>query len=653
MTVEKGSIYGLLGPSGCGKSSLLNAMVGLVGLDGGEMCSIAEEKSDLGFMPQQIALHERLTVMEHISYFGQIYGLTEKQIALQSNELLSLLEISARSAEVGTLSGGQKRRLSLAVTLIHNPSLILLDEPTVGVDPVLRASIWAYLKRLTEKEEKTVIITTHYMEEATLANKIGLMRCGVLICEDSPANIVAQNNATSLEDVFVKLSHIQEAEILEDNRQMTPEESKKVLKKRKIKKNGQPLKWHRLKAEMAKNFKFIRRDIGTTMMTIVVPIIVALCFHYAVGREPITRLGILSEEVPYSTTTCLHWEPTSRCDFANLTCLFLNKLWDKNIITRDVPDLQRGIDMVKRSETWGVIEVRRNFSNFMYKLSNTKILDQDGEDELAIEHGSLKIHLDRSNAIMDEILFTHLYKSMEEAMKDIFEDCGWPSKLPQIPMKLETLFYGELTTDVRKSTSPALINIIMLTIPMMYGVIAIIEERVSGATARSVAAGVTPYELLASHFGVQLFIHTSQLLGVVVVMYGLLGYEFKNPIVGLSLLFLQGLPGIAISFFMPLVIETPFLANYYCCGFIVANAISCGAIWPIEALHPLAHAFAWLLPTYYSSPALRDANFKGWDVSWRTLVYGYTSLGVWTIVLSVAIIVRVRATGNRCFLGKN
>ncbi|CAB0012219.1 unnamed protein product, partial [Nesidiocoris tenuis] len=111
---------------------------------------------------------------------------------------------------------------------------------------------------------------------------------------------------------------------------------------------------------------------------------------------------------------------------------------------RDVPDLQRGIDMVKRSETWGVIEVHRNFSNFMYKLSNTKILDQDGEDELAIEHGSLKIHLDRSNAIMDEILFTHLYKSMEEAMKDIFEDCGWPSKLPQIPMK----YYAHNPNDV-------------------------------------------------------------------------------------------------------------------------------------------------------------------------------------------------------------
>ncbi|EFX61237.1 ABC protein, subfamily ABCH, partial [Daphnia pulex] len=214
MTVKRGSIYGLLGPSGCGKTTLLSCLVTLRSLNSGTIQVLGHEPGSpksgvpgpqVGYMPQELALYDYFTIKETLTYFGRLYKLKAAFVKSQWKFLSNLLDLPQCDRYVKTLSGGQQRRVSFAVALFHDPDLLILDEPTVGVDPVLRRSIWNHLVRQSVDHGKTVIVTTHYIEEARQANTIGMMRCGRLLVEDSPDNLLRKYGLSTLEDVFLKL----------------------------------------------------------------------------------------------------------------------------------------------------------------------------------------------------------------------------------------------------------------------------------------------------------------------------------------------------------------------------------------------------------------------------------------------------------------
>ncbi|KAK0182407.1 hypothetical protein PV327_000549 [Microctonus hyperodae] len=215
MTVAKGSIYGLLGASGCGKTTLLSCIVGRRRLNSGEIWVLGGKPGTkgsgvpgkrVGYMPQEIALYGEFSIRETMMYFGWIFGMDTPEIVERLRFLLQFLDLPSQNRLVKNLSGGQQRRVSFAVALMHDPELLILDEPTVGVDPLLRQSIWNHLVQITKDGNKTVIITTHYIEEARQAHTIGLMRSGRLLAEESPRALLTMYNCPSLEEVFLKLS---------------------------------------------------------------------------------------------------------------------------------------------------------------------------------------------------------------------------------------------------------------------------------------------------------------------------------------------------------------------------------------------------------------------------------------------------------------
>lgn len=163
----------------------------------------------VGYMPQEIALYAEFSIKETMMYFGWIFGMHTSEIIERLNFLLNFLDLPSENRLVKNLSGGQQRRVSFAVALMHDPELLILDEPTVGVDPLLRQSIWNHLVHITKAGQKTVIITTHYIEEARQAHTIGLMRSGRLLAEESPQTLLQMYRCVSLEDVFLKLSRKQ------------------------------------------------------------------------------------------------------------------------------------------------------------------------------------------------------------------------------------------------------------------------------------------------------------------------------------------------------------------------------------------------------------------------------------------------------------
>ncbi|WP_042349823.1 ABC transporter ATP-binding protein [Bacillus massiliigorillae] len=215
ITIEKGQIYGLIGPSGAGKTTLVKMLVGMDKPDAGMITVLnynmpnLDVLQDIGYMAQSDALYNDLTAMENLKFFASLFKLKkqeQKQRIAYAAEVVNLSdELNKR---VSAYSGGMKRRLSLAIALLQNPSLLILDEPTVGIDPELRKSIWEELFRL-KAEGKTIIVTTHVMEEAEKCDALAMVRDGKIITGGTPTELKNLYHVDSLEEVFLKAGSAQ------------------------------------------------------------------------------------------------------------------------------------------------------------------------------------------------------------------------------------------------------------------------------------------------------------------------------------------------------------------------------------------------------------------------------------------------------------
>lgn len=212
LSIEAGETYGLLGPNGSGKTTAIKILCGLLKPTSGAATVLGRGNpskavmQQVGYMPQETAVYLDNTVHENIHLFGGIYGIDGEKFLKREEEILKFVDLAERkNSLVSTLSGGMKHRLSLACALVHDPKILFLDEPTVGVDPELRATFWAYFKEASEKGV-TVIITTHYMDEASHCSRVGLLRQGRLIAEGAPSELKKKAGVESLEDAFLALA---------------------------------------------------------------------------------------------------------------------------------------------------------------------------------------------------------------------------------------------------------------------------------------------------------------------------------------------------------------------------------------------------------------------------------------------------------------
>jgi ABC-2 type transport system ATP-binding protein len=198
-SIPAGEIFGLLGPNGAGKSTTLSVLAGLNSPTSGHIWingvkvngNLSQVKKQLGLVPQEIALYPSLSAVENLQFFARIYGLKGQQLTQRVKQVLEMVQLSERANDpIRTYSGGMKRRVNLAAGLLHKPSLLFLDEPTVGVDPQSRNAIFESIQTLN-REGMTVIYTTHYMEEAErLCQRVAILDHGQIIAMDTPNNLI-------------------------------------------------------------------------------------------------------------------------------------------------------------------------------------------------------------------------------------------------------------------------------------------------------------------------------------------------------------------------------------------------------------------------------------------------------------------------------
>jgi ABC-2 type transport system ATP-binding protein len=210
ITVSPGEILGVLGPSGSGKTTLVKCLIGVLPLSGGQVTISGVRVPNLalmdsiGYMAQQDALYEDLSGLQNLVFYGRLKGMATKDAQEQARSLMDLVALGGdKQKKAGHYSGGMKRRLSLTCALIGNPDVIVLDEPTVGIDPVLRELFWEEFRRLKEKG-KTIIITTHVMDEADKCDRLILLRGGQVIRDGAPDALKALTPEGTIEAAFIR-----------------------------------------------------------------------------------------------------------------------------------------------------------------------------------------------------------------------------------------------------------------------------------------------------------------------------------------------------------------------------------------------------------------------------------------------------------------
>ncbi|XP_037503209.2 ABC transporter G family member 20 [Rhipicephalus sanguineus] len=416
MTVPRGDIYALLGSSGCGKTTLLRCIMGRKHFQKGDIRVFGMAAgtpgskipgSNVGYMPQELALYNAFTIEETLQFFARLYLMDPQQCKERADFLVGLLDLPDPKRLVSYLSGGQKRRVSLAVSLIHSPPFLILDEPTVGIDPVLRKSIWSHLKTLSERDNMTIMITTHYIDEARLAGTVAFLREGTILAEESPEKLMEQHNTRNLEEIFLRLAKQDKSSLPPAPEMVTVEDShtdrpatplsfmSSALEQRprmNMKDFGRSMK--RVGAMFSKNVIKFRRSFGLLVYSMLLPAIEVSMFCAVLGKVPTgLRIAVVNEEAASSADTT-----------PLLGTAFFDAM-DSTILPQiNYDTLSSGIESVKSGMTYGVVHAKVNFTTSLKaRFSPTAQLSA-----AFLDFASLHAHLDMSSVRPYEIVLAHV-----------------------------------------------------------------------------------------------------------------------------------------------------------------------------------------------------------------------------------------------------
>ncbi|RVE45990.1 hypothetical protein evm_009332 [Chilo suppressalis] len=689
MTVSKGMIYGLLGASGCGKTTLLSCIVGRRSLNSGEIWVLGGKPGTkgsgvpgkrVGYMPQEIALYGEFTIKETMMYFGWIFGMETREIAERLRFLLDFLDLPSENRMVKNLSGGQQRRVSFAVALMHDPELLILDEPTVGVDPLLRQSIWMHLVRITSSGDKTVIITTHYIEEARQAHCIGLMRSGKLLAEESPQALLTMYNCISLEDVFLKLSRKQAGQnsaVVELNvsggglglnkmskREEAPyaaedehvvglnfqaiNQSKEVLiVENGVASNGDlPGKVTeavtnecndcgdcfnltsrgKIKALIQKNFLRMWRNIGVMLFIFVLPVMQVILFCLAIGRDPTElKLAIVNDDAQLVNGECMF---NSSCSMKNLSCRYLSHLTDH---TRQIhyANLSAAQDAVKQGHAWGVLFFNENYTDSLV----ARLALADTADEETVHLSDIQVWLDMSNQQIGLMLNRDIQYAYRDFAQDLLDRCKYNPKLGDIPIEFLDPIYGNKDPSFTDFVAPGVILTIVFFLAVALTSSALIVERMEGLLDRSWVAGVSPGEILFSHVVTQFVVMCGQTALVLLFMILVFGVENNGNIAYVIMLtILQGLCGMCFGFVISAACELERNAIQLALGSFYPTLLLSGVIWPIEGMPLVLRYVSLCLPLTLATNSLRSILTRGWPITDPDVYMGFVATLIWIAV---------------------
>ncbi|KAL6445737.1 hypothetical protein ACFW04_000898 [Cataglyphis niger] len=649
MTVPKGTIYGLLGASGCGKTTLLSCIVGRRRLNSGEIWVLGGRPGSkgsgvpgprVGYMPQEIALYGEFSIRETFIYFGWCAGMSTDQVNDKLEFLIKLLQLPSANRFVKNLSGGQQRRVSFAAALLADPELLILDEPTVGVDPVLRQNIWDHLVHITKDGNKTIIITTHYIEETRQAGIIGLMRSGKFLAEESPRKLMEMHRLDTLEEVFLKLSKRQNlglrrrSSILSNLTGVPPEDVGGLPPEEEGSSKFTMLDPMHMKALIWKNLLWMWRNVGMMLFIIALPVVQIVLFCLSIGKNPVgLKMAIVNNELNSSMQPCI---ASTGCDWSLLSCRYLQHLQKKTINLLPYDNDEEASNAVKNGWAWGAITFPSNYSEALM----ARIDYGRNAEDWDIEYAEMKVIMDMSNQQIGQMLQRDLIYAFQDFSKELTVACNYSAKVTSVPINFETPVYGPLEPIFTDFAAPGVILTIIFFLSVALTSGSMLLERNEGLLERTLVSGLTGTEILFGQVITQFMVVFGQSVMVLIVSFLIFKITCAGDIGWITTLtVLTGLCGMCFGFVIACFCENERSATYVAMGSFLPIVMLCGIIWPIEGIHPVLKYISFLLPLTKSTESMRSMLTRGWPISEPTIYYGFIATFIWiSIFMSLSIL---------------
>ncbi|XP_017762062.1 PREDICTED: ABC transporter G family member 20-like [Eufriesea mexicana] len=627
MNVKRGTIYGFLGPSGSGKTTLLSCMVGVQKVDSGDIWVLGGKPGTknsgipgprVGYMPQEISLVDEFSVSAAFYYFGKVNGMEDHEIEEGYMNLKDILQLPPRNRLMKDMSGGQQRRVSFGVSMLHKPELLVLDEPTVGLDPVIRNNLWCHLENLA-KDGITVIITTHYIEETKQADKIGLMRSGILLAESTPNDLLERFETDSLEEAFLKLSQMQEnykpinasqvSNPCMESNELThsnfPNQNRPQLRSSKIK---------RCHALLNKNLLQFVRYPGGILFSLILPIMQMVLVFNSIGMYP-KGLSILV--VNNEADNCNYGKyqgnvtynrDENTCTMVDISCRFQNAIDDliPNKIFYD--SIEEAEQNAYSGNTFGILHFHRNFSDSMTnRLENSLDVSND-----VITTSRINIFI----YILDYPTYFYvqreLYDIFLKQYEKIMEECGASRKLGNVPILFEEPIYGSKEQTYFSFLIPTFVLAILFILATSMCASVIVTERHSGLWDRNLVQGVTTSEILITHMISQVVVVLFQVTITLCIFFLYYNVECKGSVGTIIwLAIFGGISGTTYGMTISVISNDHSLANYMSVGTFYPLVLLSGLIWPLEAMPKLLRWFSILMPLTLPGIAFRGILEKG------------------------------------------
>ncbi|UXI22939.1 coenzyme Q-binding protein COQ10-like protein [Sarcoptes scabiei] len=678
LVVPKAKIFALLGASGCGKTTLLKLILGRLEPKTGSVSVFGSRPgsknsdipgSGVGFMPQELALFSTFTFEETLYYFGLLHRIPKDEIAKRTDFLIELLNLPPKTKRIEHCSGGQQRRASIALTLFHSPPLLILDEPTVGVDPLLRLKIWQYLEFLCQNNRMTIIITTHYIEESRAASYLAFMRFGRILTQDTPENLLNKYQKTVLEDVYLILCQNDCGEIKQHysikkkraNHSMdgaqkqhqqqqqndefedpydikmidndvdvggdqlnTEDEHQSLDKYRNFKIDA-----IRMKALFFKQITSIKRNPLLFFFFLILPIVQLILFGVSVYKSP--------ENISISIYNA---------DTKALSKRFLEQLDEDLLNVKSYQTLDVAIQSVIDGKSTLALEMGKNFSTaYRRRAKNPSDLS-----EIDFENSKIKLYLDTTDNFIYRIADGSLKLSFQSFVERVASSFGYNPSTVQIPMVIKEIVHGTFKYndhDLLNNLVPGSMVAIIYSIPLLMSSMVIVMERKDQVIERTFVNGATSLEVFITHLislMLPLVIQTFTLLFLALVVFET--YNSGSLIESFIMLYLQGFFGILIGLLISAISKNEIVSLLASLSMVFPVWMMSGVFWPLESISPILQSIFWRIPLSYPIRAINNIFRRGYTYEHQEVMFGYASSGLYIIVLLVINIIVFHITSH-------
>ncbi|XP_054161344.1 ABC transporter G family member 23-like [Oppia nitens] len=527
LRIVQGKIFALLGANGCGKTTVIKLILGRIKPRNGliQVFGLPPAHRDLGipgpgvgYMPQEIALFNEFTIEQCLTYFGKIYKMDSHCINNRLELSIEMLDLPNRKHKISELSGGQQRLVSLAITMIHSPPLLILDEPTVGVDSILRYRIWSYLEKICTNYGITVLITTHYIDEAKGAANVGFMSNGSMIRQSSPYQLIVELNCHSLEDVYLKLCQKHNKRLRDQrhdrqgvNQIMTTDtmptestNSKPMLINTTGTYNQHMIDIRRVGALIDKNYIQFKQLTFGMVLFFIIPLVSIYATSITVGSVP--------QHIPIAIYTGANLQTRQ------MSKKFLASIDAKLIKPKYYDNESEAIESIITGQNMFALIYPVNYSaNFIARLpSPFEVSDE------TLKNSTIREYADHSNQIVATyVRYLYLLDGLFEFMTKIGKQLNLNPTAFQRPIDTSRPIFNGTFYDSHTYPSTGILFMAVYAFPLCLSAFFIVNDLRNKSLERSYVAGVKPVEVFVVHILEMLVLNTALVSELMIILVAL------------------------------------------------------------------------------------------------------------------------------------